>query len=127
MIIINGENYIETEKDLNTFLKFLNDEVFDDNSEKIANAISEYLIDVFERMKKINIAIQEKISEELKAYAIVNFELTANFMETEVQAFSPNKDFKIKERDKIAFDGIINLYFNGLKSLWDRFMELDIE
>ena len=71
--------------------------------------------------------MHNQISEELNAYAIVDFELTANFMETEVQLFSKNEDFKVKERDKIIFDGIVNLQFNGLKSLWDRFCELDIE
>lgn len=127
MIIINQENVIETEKDLNLFLSFIDGEVFDDNSEKITKAISEYLIDVFDRVKKINISVHNQISEELNAYAIVDFELTANFMETEVQLFSKNEDFKVKERDKIIFDGIVNLQFNGLKSLWDRFCELDIE
>ena len=48
-------------------------------------------------------------------------------METEVQVFSKDKNHKVKEKDKIIFDGIVNLQFNGLKSLWDRFMELDIE
>lgn len=127
MIIINQENVIETEKDLNLFLTFIDEEVFDDNSEKITKAISEYLIDVFDRVKKINISVHNQISEDLNAYAIVDFELTANFMETEVQLFSKNEDFKVKERDKIIFDGIVNLQFNGLKSLWDRFCELDIE
>lgn len=127
MIIINQENVIETEKDLNLFLSFIDGEVFDDNSEKITKAISEYLIDVFDRVKKINISVHNQISEELNAYAIVDFELTTNFMETEVQLFSKNEDFKVKERDKIIFDGIVNLQFNGLKSLWDRFCELDIE
>ena len=127
MIIINQENVIETEKDLNLFLSFIDGEVFDDNSAKITKAISEYLIDVFDRVKKINISVHNQISEELNAYAIVDFELTANFMETEVQLFSKNEDFKVKERDKIIFDGIVNLQFNGLKSLWDRFCELDIE
>ena len=127
MIIINQENVIETEKDLNLFLSFIDGEVFDDNSAKITKAISEYLIDVFNRVKRINISVHNQISEELNAYAIVDFELTANFMETEVQLFSKNEDFKVKERDKIIFDGIVNLQFNGLKSLWDRFCELDIE
>lgn len=127
MIIINQENVIETEKDLNLFLSFIDGEVFDDNSEKITKAISEYLIDVFDRVKRINISVHNQISEDLNAYAIVDFELTANFMETEVQLFSKNEDFKVKERDKIIFDGIVNLQFNGLKSLWDRFCELDIE
>lgn len=127
MIIINQENVIETEKDLNLFLSFIDGEVFDDNSEKITKAISEYLIDVFDRVKRINISVHNQISEELNAYAIVDFELTANFMETEVQLFSKNEDFEVKERDKIIFDGIVNLQFNGLKSLWDRFCELDIE
>lgn len=127
MIIINQENVIETEKDLNLFLSFIDGEVFDDNSAKITKAISEYLIDVFDRVKRINISVHNQISEELNAYAIVDFELTANFMETEVQLFSKNEDFEVKERDKIIFDGIVNLQFNGLKSLWDRFCELDIE
>ena len=127
MIIINQENVIETEKDLNLFLSFIDGEVFDDNSAKITKAISEYLIDVFDRVKRINISVHNQISEDLNAYAIVDFELTANFMETEVQLFSKNEDFKVKERDKIIFDGIVNLQFNGLKSLWDRFCELDIE
>lgn len=127
MIIINQENVIETEKDLNLFLSFIDGEVFDDNSEKITKAISEYLIDVFDRVKRINISVHNQISEDLNAYAIVDFELTANFMETEVQLFSKNEDFEVKERDKIIFDGIVNLQFNGLKSLWDRFCELDIE
>lgn len=127
MIIINQENVIETEKDLNLFLSFIDGEVFDDNSAKITKAISEYLIDVFDRVKRINISVHNQISEDLNAYAIVDFELTANFMETEVQLFSKNEDFEVKERDKIIFDGIVNLQFNGLKSLWDRFCELDIE
>lgn len=127
MIIINQENVIETEKDLNLFLSFIDGEVFDDNSAKITKAISEYLIDVFDRVKRINISVHNQISEDLNAYAIVDFELTANFMETEVQLFSKNEDFKVKERDKIIFDGIVNLQLNGLKSLWDRFCELDIE
>lgn len=127
MIIINGDNVIETEKDLNLFLGFIDEEVYDEDSEKVAKTISEYLIDVFDRMKRVNISLNEKISEDLVAYAIVDFEPTANFMETEVQVFSKDKNHKVKEKDKIIFDGIVNLQFNGLKSLWDRFMELDIE
>lgn len=127
MIIINGDNVIETEKDLNFFLGFIDEEVYDEDSEKVAKTISEYLIDVFDRMKRVNISLNEKISEDLVAYAIVDFEPTANFMETEVQVFSKDKKHKVKEKDKIIFDGIVNLQFNGLKSLWDRFMELDIE
>lgn len=127
MIIINGDNVIETEKDLNLFLGFIDDEVYDDDSAEVAKTISEYLIDVFDRMKRVNISLNEKISEDLVAYAIVDFEPTANFMETEVQVFSKDKNHKVKEKDKIIFDGIVNLQFNGLKSLWDRFMELDIE
>lgn len=127
MIIINGDNVIETEKDLNLFLGFIDNEVYDDDSAEVAKTISEYLIDVFDRMKRVNISLNEKISEDLVAYAIVDFEPTANFMETEVQVFSKDKNHKVKEKDKIIFDGIVNLQFNGLKSLWDRFMELDIE
>ena len=109
MIIINGDNVIETEKDLNLFLGFIDEEVYDEDSEKVAKTISEFLIDVFDRMKRVNISLNEKISEDLVAYAIVDFEPTANFMETEVQVFSKDKNHKVKEKDKIIFDGIVNL------------------
>ena len=65
MIIINGDNVIETEKDLNLFLGFIDEEVYDEDSEKVAKTISEYLIDVFDRMKRVNISLNEKISEDL--------------------------------------------------------------
>ena len=66
MIIINGDNVIETEKDLNLFLGFIDNEVYDDDSAEVAKTISEYLIDVFDRMKRVNISLNEKISEDLE-------------------------------------------------------------
>ena len=127
MIIINRENIIQNKSDLLTFCDFMDQEVYDENSQKVNDAVQSYLLDVLQRMELVNMSLHERISEDLDAFAIVNFELTADFTKTEVQVFSKNKEIKPKKRDKIVFDGIVERYFKGLKSLWDRFMELDLD
>ena len=127
MIILNDDNFIETEADLNLFVDFLQQETYDDNSEKVANMICDYLVDVFERMQRVNASIKSKVSPNLKAYAFVEFEPTTNFMQTNVQVFSTDENYEAKKRDEIVLDGIIKLHLNGLKSLWDRMMLLDFD
>lgn len=127
MIIINKNNVIENKDDLLLFFDYMDNEVYDDNTTRINDTIQDFLEEVFDRTKLVNMSLHERISEDLVAYAIIEFDPAANYRETEVRLFSKTEDYKLKENDKLVFDGIVDRHFKGLKSLWDRFTELDIK
>lgn len=127
MIIINNDSVIKTKKDLSLFLEFMEGETYDENSSKVSKVIQDYLSEFFDRMDLINMSLHEKISEDLDAFAIVDFGPTVDYSKNQIKVFSKDENKKIKESERILFNGIVDRHLKGFKPLWDRFMDLDLD
>lgn len=125
MILINNEILIKNERDLNDFFGFLSQECYNKQTEELKDVIMDFLLDVWDRVEKIDIMVKKKISEDISSVALVNIEETEDLRQTEIIAVSKTNDFKVGEKEKVIFNGIVEHYFTGIKSLYDRFVELE--
>lgn len=128
MIFVNNECLLENTVDLNQFIGLLDGEIYNDDSEKVINCMSDYLMDVWDRTEKVRVMMNKHISEDIIPVAIVDFRETANYKTVEVRVVSKNgEDIKPTEAAVVAFDEFCHKYFDSMKTLYDRFCELDLE
>lgn len=127
MIFINDEFLIKNRIDLNTFIEELQGQKFDDLSDQVIDCIISYLLDVWDNIEKSDLMIKKYISENLSPVAIVNITEVSDYTKIEVRAISSDKDFEPQESDVKAFEQLCGKYFNSMKSLYDRFAEINIE
>ena len=124
MILINDEVLIENETQLNAFIQLLDDECYNEETEKAKEIMTDFFLDIWDRIKKVEILVHKRISENIFPVAIVEIKDTADFNKIEVKALSKDNDFVPKEKDNVVFNGIVDRYFSGIKTLGKRFEEV---
>lgn len=126
MICINNDILLEEKEDFDNFIEMLNGEVYNEETRLITDCIISFLNDVWVQDQKLTEMIHRKISENFFSIVNVEVEETAPLDKVQVGLFSKDKDAQVLTADKIAFEQFCNMYFGGVKPLYDRFTELDL-
>lgn len=127
MILINDEVLIRNTIDLNEFIEELRGQKFDGLSDQIIDCIVDYLLDVWKNIEKSDIMVKKHISKDLNPVAIVDITEVSDYQTIEIRAFSTDKNYEPKEADVKAFNELCGRYFNPMKSLYDRLIEVEVE
>lgn len=127
MMFINDEVLIQNRIDLNVFIKELEGQKFDDFSGQLIDIISSYLLDVWDNIEKADVMVKKYISEDLSPIAIINITEVSDYKKIEIRAISTDKDFEPQESDVKAFEELCGRYFNSMKSLYDRLLDVSSE
>ena len=127
MILINNIVLIKNKKELNSFIDNLQEEVYDKVSKDVSNCIKEFLIEVHKRDEKLTNMVHKRISYALDPLIVIDLSESGNWSDLQIKAVPKNKAYKNKTVDAKNFNGLCDIYFKGLKSLYDRFSEIEVD
>ena len=125
MILINNASLIEDEQDLEDFIKILEGESYNELSKQVCQAISGFLLDVWERDDKLTKMIHKKISRSLYPVELIDLSETGDWTGIEIKAISKNKAYREKKIDIKTFNGLCDTYFKGMNPLYNRLIEIE--
>ena len=123
IICINNDAYIETKEDLNEFSNLLLGEAYDPQGELIAKCLSDYFYEVWNKSQILEFDIKKRLNPKLFVIVYLNFDITDNFSEIQVQLVSP-EDLKLKKKDEVIFERLFERHFKPIKPLRDRLIDL---
>ena len=123
IICINNDAYIETKEDLNEFSNLLLGEAYDSQGESIAKCLSDYFYEVWNKSQILEFDIKKRLNPKLFVIVYLNFDITDNFSEIQVQIVSP-EDLKLKKKDEVIFERLFERHFKPIKPLRDRLIDL---
>ena len=126
MICINNDIILEEKEDFDNFIETLKGEVYNEETRLITDCIISFLNDVWTQDQKLTEMIHRKISEDFFSVVNVEVEETAPLDKVQVGLFSKDKGAQVLTADKIAFEQFCNMYFGGVKPLYDRFTEINL-
>ena len=120
MIAIGDGMVIENYQGLQTFIKTLDGEVYNNYTQQLINAITDYLYEVWDRIKRMEKAVQEKISKDIIPVAYVDIGLTKNIKDIYIGAVTKSENVDLKKRDQKLFNDLSEEYFRGMLCLYER-------
>ena len=97
----------------------------DDLNSLVAKEIINYITDIFERAEMVQIMMRKYVNEGFTVGAFINITEVSNFDEVELKLFLPEKDYKLKESERLAFKQFSEKYFNSKKSLYSKLFSLE--
>lgn len=123
MICINNEVYIESKNELQEFIDLLRGEGYDNQSNSIITCLEQYFTEVWRKSNALEREIKKRLNSKLFIVAYMNFNITDNFSEIQVELFSKD-DVKIGKKEQIIFENLSKMYFGNIVLLRDRLSNL---
>lgn len=127
MIMINNSSVIENDKDLEDFIEILKGEAYNEMSAQVSDCISDFLREVWERDQKLEKMIHKKISRSLYPVEYIDLTETGDWTRLDIRAISKNKAYREKKIDVRTFQGLCDTYFKGMKPLYERLTEINVD
>lgn len=127
MIMINNSSVIENDQDLENFIEILKGEAYNEVSVQVCDCISGFLREVWERDQKLEKMMHKKISRSLYPVEYIDLTETGDWTHLDIRAISKNKAYREKKIDIKTFQGLCNTYFKGMKPLYERLAEIDVD
>lgn len=123
MICINNEVYIESKNELQEFIDLLRGEGYDDQSNSVIACLEQYFTEVWQKSNALEKEIKKRLNPKLFIVAYMNFNITDNFSEIQVElAFKD--DVEIGKKEQIIFENLSKMYFGNIVLLRDRLSNL---